>query len=69
MSILKSGIVSVVMGVVVWLAYPILGRILGDSGTLRQVLQVVGTIFVGIVVFGVRSWCLGWKRHTWCLIL
>lgn len=52
-SILKSGIVSVVMGVVVWLAYPILGRILGDSGTLRQVLQVVGTIFVGIVVFGV----------------
>jgi hypothetical protein len=41
------------MGVVVWLAYPILGRILGDSGTLRQVLQVVGTIFVGIVVFGV----------------
>lgn len=51
-SLVKSGVVSAVMGVVVYLVNPVFERFFGGLGTLGQALQVGSSVVVGVIVFG-----------------
>lgn len=52
LSLLKSAVVSAVMGVAVYIVNPIFQQMFGGLDTFGQALQVGGSIIIGVAVFG-----------------